>query len=104
MKRYQSTQTKNRWDGKKVLFTTQYPIIEPQSSDMVIISNETDYLDSLAYKYYGDPTLWWILALSNSGLGKGRLSVPPGLQIRIPTQINEILVNFNSLNANSNNQ
>jgi hypothetical protein len=103
MKRYESTQTKNRWDGKKVYFTTQYPVIDPQDSDIVIISNESDYLDSLSYKYYGDPTLWWIIALANN-IGKARMSIPSGLQLRIPTNVNEILVNFNSLNANSNNK
>jgi len=103
MKRYESTQTKTRWDGKRVYFTTQYPIIEPSNSDIVVISSDADYLDSLAFKYYGDPTLWWVIALVNN-VGKSRMSVPPGLQLRIPTNINEILVNFNSLNANSNTQ
>jgi hypothetical protein len=103
MKRYESTQVKNRWDGKRVYFTTQYPVINPRDSDIIIISSDADYLDSLAYKYYGDPTLWWVIALVNN-IGKARMSVPPGLQLRIPTSINEILVNFNSLNANNNNQ
>ena len=97
MKRYDSTQIAPRWDGKKVYKTTLYPIIEPQDSDAVIISNDADYLDSLAYKYYNDPTLWWVIALANN-LGKGRMSVPPGLQLRIPANINAILVQFNNLN------
>ncbi len=77
--------------------TTQYPTIEPQESDVIVISNEADYLDSLAYKYYNDPTLWWVIALANN-LGKGRMSVPPGIQLKIPTNINAILVQFNNLN------
>lgn len=97
MKRYDSTPTYPRWDGKKVYVTTQYPIIEPQESDAIIISNEAEYLDSLAYKYYGDPTLWWVIALANN-LGKGRMSVPPGIQMRIPANINAIIAQFNSLN------
>ena len=97
MKRYQSTSVVPRWDGKRVYVTTQYPLISPQDSDAIIISNEADYLDNLAYKYYGDPTLWWVIALANS-LGKGRMSVPPGLQLRIPTNICAILVQFNTLN------
>lgn len=101
MKRYESTPIKTRWDGKRTYFTTQYPKIEPSDTDIIVISTEADYLDSLAYKYYGDPTLWWIIALVNN-LGKARMSVPSGLQIRVPTSINDILVNFNNLNANSN--
>jgi hypothetical protein len=97
MKRYDSTKVIQRWDGKRVYITTTYPIIEPQASDAIIISNETDYLDTLAYTYYGDPTLWWVIALANN-LGKGRMSVPPGLQLRIPSNINAIIVQFNNLN------
>lgn len=103
MKRYESTPVKPRWDGKRVLFTTEYPKIEPSPSDIIVISDETDYLDTLAFKYYSDPTLWWVIALVNN-LGKGRMSVPAGLQLRIPTNINDILVNFNNINSNSNTQ
>ena len=97
MKRYFSTPIKNRFDGKRVYTTTQYPVIQPSDSDIIVISNDGDYLDSLAYKYYGDPTLYWIIALANS-LGKGRLSVPSGLQLRIPINVNDILTRFHTLN------
>ncbi len=97
MKRYSSTPVYKRFDGKRVYKTTQYPTISPQDSDAVVISNEADYLDSLAYTYYGDPTLWWVIALANN-LGKGKMSVPPGLQLRIPVNINDILVQFYNLN------
>lgn len=97
MKRYASTPVMKRYDGKRVFKTTRYPVITPQDSDVVVISNEADYLDSLAYTYYGDPTLWWIIALANN-LGKGRMSVPPGIQLRIPVNINDILVQFHNLN------
>lgn len=97
MKRYASTPVEKRYDGKRVLRTTRYPTVSPQESDAIVISNEADYLDSLAYTYYGDPTLWWVIALVNN-LGKGKMSVPPGLQLRIPTNINDILVQFHNLN------
>lgn len=97
MKRYESTQTETRFDGKRVYKTTQYPEIRPLDSDTLVISNEGDFLDSLAYKYYGDPTLWWVIALAN-GIGKAKMSVEPGLQLRIPVNINEILVRFHNLN------
>jgi phage tail protein X len=98
MKRYDNTQITLRYDGKRVYITTRYPDIEPLNTDIIVISNEGDYLDSLAYKYYGDPTLFWIIALVNN-LGKGRLSVPSGLQLRIPVNINDILTQFGSLNS-----
>ena len=97
MKRYSTTNIIPRWDGKRVYKTTYYPVISPQESDAIIISNETDYLDSLAYKYYSDPSLWWIIALAN-GIGKGRMSIPGGLQLRIPSNVNDILSQFSNLN------
>ncbi len=97
MKRYNTTPVTKRWDGKRVYKTTTYPIIEAQASDAIIISSETDYLDTLAYTYYGDPTLWWVIALANN-LGKGRMSVPSGLQLRVPANINAIIAQFNNLN------
>jgi nucleoid-associated protein YgaU len=97
MKRYDSTQVDTRWDGKRVYKTTSYPTITPQDSDTVVITNESDYLDSLAYKFYGDPTLWWIIALANN-LGKARMSVPAGLQLRIPSNASEIMASFNNIN------
>lgn len=98
MIRYNSTPIDVRWDGKRVYQTTIYPIILPSSTDLQVISNETDYLDTLAYKYYGDPTLYWIIAIANPSLGKGRLSIPPGLTLRIPIDVNGIVNQFNSLN------
>jgi nucleoid-associated protein YgaU len=98
MKRYSNTPVTNRYDGKRVYSTTYYPTIIPADSDVSVVSNEGDYLDTLAFKYYGDPTLWWIIANPNN-LGKGRMSVPPGLTLRIPTRVNEIIEQFNRLNA-----
>ena len=97
MRRYESTPIKRRWDGKRVFLTTRYPDIKPSDDDSFVISSDGDYLDTLAYKYYGDPTLWWIIALANN-LGKGKLSVEPGLQIRLPADINNIITQFHSLN------
>lgn len=97
MKRYSNTKIINRYDGKRVYVTTSYPVILPSDKDIIVISNECDYLDSMAYKYYGDPTLFWIIALANN-LGKGRLSIPPGTTLRIPSNVNEIIDKFNRLN------
>lgn len=98
MKRYSLIPTTTRWDGKRVYKTTSYPKIVPSSTDLLIISTEGDCLDSLSYKYYGDPTLWWILAISNPGLGLGKLSVPGGTQLRVPMDVSGIIHDFNQLN------
>ena len=98
MIRYSNTQITTRYDGKRVYLTTRYPTINPSDTDIIIITNEGDYLDTLAYKYYNDVSYWWILALVNN-IGKGRLSINPGTNLRIPTNLNEILDAFNRLNA-----
>ena len=98
MRRYNNTPIQPRFDGKRVYKTTVYPMIYPQDTDLQVVSNEADYLDTLAYKYYGDPTLYWIIAAANK-IGKGRMSVSPGLTLRIPTNINELIDEFNRLNA-----
>ena len=98
MKRYDSSQIQTRWDGKRVYKITQYPPIPISDTDIQVISNETSCLDDMAYKYYGDPTLYWIIGNANN-LGKGRLSVPPGLNIRIPIDVNGIVNEFNRLNS-----
>lgn len=99
MRRYSNISVNTRYDGKRVYKTTIYPSIIPSSSDLQIISNEGDYLDTLAYKYYKDPSLWIFIALANPGIGKGRLSVPPGIMLRIPMDINGIINQFNNLNS-----
>jgi nucleoid-associated protein YgaU len=97
MKRYETTTIQKRWDGKRTFQTTTYPVISPSDSDIIIISEEGDYLDSLAHKYYQDPSLWWIIARANN-IGRGKFSIPVGTQLRIPTNVSEILSEMNDLN------
>lgn len=97
MIRYSNIKVQNRFDGKQVYRSTIYPPVPSSPDDLLVVSNEGDYLDTLAYKYYGDPTLFWIIANINN-LGKGRFSVPPGTTLRIPVNISEIINKFNELN------
>lgn len=96
--RYDNIPIATRWDGKRVYKSVEYPVIIPQDSDIQVVSQETDYLDTLALKYYGDPEKYWIIARANA-LGKGRLSVPPGLTLRIPVDVSGIMAEFNRLNS-----
>jgi len=97
MKRYSENAKRIRWDGKQVYKTTIYPPIIPSNNDILITSTDTDYLDTLAHKYYKDATLWWIIANANN-IGKGRLSIEPGTQLRIPFDIISIINQFKKLN------
>lgn len=95
--RYQFTPVYKRFDGKNVYRTTYYPIIPESIDDTYIIASESDYLDSLAKRYYGDESYWWVIAQANN-LGKGKLSIPQGKQLRIPGNVSQILNSLKNLN------
>jgi len=99
MKRYNNISVKTRYDGKRVYRSTIYPPVPLSTSDIQVISNEGDYLDTLAYRYYGDPTLWFIIALANPGLGRGKFAVTAGLTLRIPINVSGYLNEFNRVNS-----
>ena len=69
--------------GKRFKKTIRYPKMEKSQNDTYIISIQGDRLDNMAYKYYEDSRLWWIIARANY-LGKGDLEIPIGTQLRIP--------------------
>jgi nucleoid-associated protein YgaU len=62
--------------------TIMYPS-NISNEETKILSQEGDRLDLLAKEFYGDETLWFIIAKAN-GLGKGSLNVPAGQVIKIP--------------------
>jgi len=64
------------------LSTIMYPDFTTDN-DTRILSQEGDRLDLLAKEFYGDETLWFMIAKANN-LGKGSLDVPAGQIIRIP--------------------
>ena len=93
MGRYESNQVLNIGVGKRTLKSNIYPAIPKTITDIYIISNSGDRLDLLANRYYGDQTLWWIIATANN-LGATGLIVPPAKQLRIPTNIDSIIETY----------
>ena len=89
---------KKRWDGKRYFGTKLYPTIPISPTDFYVVTNDTDSLDNLAFKYYKNPTLWWVLAHANN-IGKGRMSVPAGIQLRVPSNVTAILNAYDALNS-----
>jgi len=68
-----------------------YPNIPLSENDVYVVTTTGDRLDSLANSYYNDPTLWWIIAAANNNATKGALYPVPGTQLRIPTDLNNVL-------------
>ena len=78
-------------DGKPYYKGKQYPNIPLSENDIYIITTVGDRLDLLAYNYYNDSTLWWVISMSNNNITKGSLFPTPGTQLRIPQNINKVL-------------
>ena len=67
----------------------EYPSIPEDITDIYIISKSTDRLDLLAFDYYRNPQLWWIISKANPNkVKRDSFFLNPGLQIRIPSQSN----------------
>lgn len=97
--RYQYIRINKNTEGKRYYTNNIYPEIPIDSNDIYIITTITDRLDVLANDFYGDPTLYWIIASANSL--KGDSLIPePGSQLRIPTNIQSIISQYNSANQN----
>ena len=97
MKRYTNTNTKIDRAGNRVYTTTLYPPIPIENSDQFISAKQGTRIDNLAFQYYGDNSLWWIIAKAN-GI-KGRVIINTGELIRIPTNTNKIIRKFKQLNG-----
>jgi hypothetical protein len=83
--------------GKTIYKPTYYPSIDAQVDDSYIITNATDRLDLIANDFYGDSTLWWIIAMVNNLEGDSMFP-PTGIQLRIPANISTLLSKFNQSN------
>jgi len=96
MSRYTTSQTLKRVAEQRRISTVILPVIPLSNQDIYIKTTTPDRLDKLADTFYGDATLWWIIAVSN-GFGKGSLHVPGNTTIRIPPSdnIQQIIKNAN---------
>jgi nucleoid-associated protein YgaU len=79
--------------GKTIYQPTYYPNIETKEDDTYIISKTTDRLDLIAYDFYGDSTLWWVIAMVNNLPGDS-IFPPEGAYLRIPSNLSELITKF----------
>ncbi len=85
MSRYSTTNIMKDQLGKRRRSTTIFPTIPATANDTFIVTTSADRLDKLANTFYGDVSLWWVIAAAN-GLGKGTLVVPGNTKLRIPAK------------------
>ena len=96
--RYVDIQIKNNESGKRVTRSVLYPPIPRQVDDIYVLTTPGDRIDLLAYKYYSNVSYWWIIAEANA-IGKGSMTIPVGLQLRIPINLTNILQDYRELNS-----
>lgn len=96
MARYNSTPTEKDNNSKRKKAVTIFPVLPPTDADINITITSPDRLDKLAYTFYEDVTLWWVIAAAN-GLGKGSYIVPANTTLRIPSKNNvaDFVTNLN---------
>ena len=97
MNRYERTPITINKKNQRVLRITRYPQIPISDEDQFIYPKDGDRLDNVAYRYYNDETLWWVIAQAN-GLGKGRTILNPNFQIIIPGNVTQNISDFENLN------
>ena len=96
--RYQSIQkTKFNDTGSVYYLNNIYPDIPFANTDNYVMTTAGDRLDLLAFDFYGDISLYWIIASAN-GLPGDSLYPTPGTQLRIPTEVQSILNEYKLIN------
>ena len=79
--------------------SAKYPVVPQQENDIYAITEWGDRFESLAFQFYGDVTLWWIIAIANPNIVDfSSIFLPIGSQIRIPQNISPIIDSYNELN------
>lgn len=96
--RYQNIPTtKLNVTGSLYYQTNVYPTVQPTDTDYYVITTINDRLDLIAFDFYQDTSLWWVIASANALPGDS-IYPPVGIQLRIPTDVKTILGQYNIVN------
>ena len=94
MNRYLNIPIIKSLSGKQMYATSRYPEIPLSANDIYVYTSQGDRYDLLALNYYGDSSLWWVIAVANPNISLGTLVIPEGVQIRIPSNAVNIINEF----------
>ena len=99
MNRLRNQEVKINNNKKRYFKYVKYPEIPVDISDVYIITKIGERLDLLAYQYYQDSDLWWVIIKANPNkLRRDSIFMPVGIQIRIPIDIENIISSFEKYN------
>jgi nucleoid-associated protein YgaU len=62
--------------------TVIYQRIPKSDTDIYLITQVGDRLDTLANQFYGDPSLWWYIAHANNLM---TMNLEVGISLRLPS-------------------
>jgi hypothetical protein len=97
--RYDNSITLKTSQGKPYYDSKRYPNIPLSENDLYVVTGIGDRLDNLAYRYYRDSNLWWVISMANNNVTRGSMFPYPGTQLRIPTDLRSILRIYNQFNS-----
>tara|TARA_B100001094_G_C18170272_1_gene794673 strand:- start:2043 stop:2348 length:306 start_codon:yes stop_codon:yes gene_type:complete len=84
---------------KKYYKPIKYPEIPVSINDLYVITSDNDRLDLLANQFYKDVDLWWVISTANPNIiRRDSFNLKPGIEIRIPQNIQGIIENFQQTN------
>ena len=53
------------------------------------VIQDGERLDTLAFSFYGDSSMWWVIAAA-SGIGWG-MQLAPGTLVQVPTRMDQVM-------------
>ena len=83
--------------GKEYLSRTRYPSIPTSDTDILITGRYGDTFTNLSYQFYETTELWWVIARANNQ-NNGSMYLEIGKRYRIPTDISDIMLDFDQIN------
>ena len=90
---------KKRIDNKNYYQNLKYPEIPLSVNDLYITTTVGDRLDTLANEFLNNVDLWWIITTANPDvIRRDSFNLKPGMEIRIPNNIQGIIEAFETLN------
>ena len=88
-----------RSDNKRYYKNLKYPEIPLSVNDLYITTTVGDRLDLLADEFLNNVDLWWIITTANPDIiRRDSFNLRPGMEIRIPDNIQGIIEEFEALN------
>lgn len=81
-------------DGVEFWDLLDLPTFQPGEEDITHVVQEGERIDSIAYRYYQDAVLWWVVAWANS-IELPQRELSPGVELVVPSpiRVSEMLSN-----------